>query len=95
MKPIRNDKDYRRAVERIDKLVLRQDAETNEELEMLTILIMAYEATRVPDEPMDPVEYIKASMDNRGLLQATSHASSDQAVVLPKCWAAGASFRRR
>ena len=48
----------------------RPDAETNEELELLTILVMAYEAQHVPDEPMEPIEYLKASMDNRGLTQA-------------------------
>ncbi len=70
MKPIRTEKDYQRAVDRIDKLVVRPDAETNEELELLTILVMAYEAEHVPDEPMEPIEYLKASMDNRGLTQA-------------------------
>lgn len=70
MKPIRTERDYRRAVERIDKLVVRSDAETNEELELLTILVMAYEAQHVPDVPMEPIEYLKASMDNRGLTQA-------------------------
>ncbi len=69
MKPIRTEKDYRRAVDRIDELVVRPDAETNEELELLTILVMAYEAQHVPDEPMEPIEYLKASMDNRGLTQ--------------------------
>jgi HTH-type transcriptional regulator/antitoxin HigA len=31
---------------------------------------VAYEAKHVPDEPMEPIEYLKASMDNRGLTQA-------------------------
>ena len=31
---------------------------------------MAYEAEHVPDEPMGPIVYLKASMDNRGLTQA-------------------------
>lgn len=70
MKPIRSESEYRRAVERIDRLVTRADAETNEELELLTILVMAYEAAHVPDQPMDPIEYLKASMENRGLTQA-------------------------
>jgi len=69
-KPITTARDYRAAVRRIDELVVRPDAETNEELELLTILVMAYEAGQVPDEAMDPVEYLKASMDNRGLTQA-------------------------
>jgi HTH-type transcriptional regulator/antitoxin HigA len=68
-RPIRTIRDYRAATKRIDELVVRSDAETNEELELLTILVMAYEAEHVPDLPMEPVEYLKASMDNRGLTQ--------------------------
>lgn len=70
IRPIRNESDYRAAVTRIDKLVVLPDAETNEELELLTLLVLAHEADQVPDEPMDPVEYLKASMENRGLTQA-------------------------
>jgi HTH-type transcriptional regulator / antitoxin HigA len=69
-KPIRKARDYRAATKRIDELVVRPDAETNEELELLTILVLAYEAEQVPDLPMEPVEYLKASMDNRGLAQS-------------------------
>jgi HTH-type transcriptional regulator / antitoxin HigA len=70
MKPITTEKEYQRAVERIDKLVVRPDAETNEELELLTILVVAYETKHVPDQPIEPIEYLKASMANRGLTQA-------------------------
>ncbi len=70
MKPIRTVKDYDKAVARIDHLVVQPDAESNEELELLTILVMAYEAEHVPDAPMEPVEYLKASMSNRGLTQS-------------------------
>jgi HTH-type transcriptional regulator/antitoxin HigA len=70
MRPIRNERDYRRAVAQIDDLVTRPDAEENEELEVLTILVMAYEAEHVPDAPLDPIDYLRASMDNRGLTQA-------------------------
>ena len=70
IRPIRTEKDYRAAVSRIDELVVRPDAETNDELELLTILVAAYEAEHVPDEPMDPIDYLKASMENRGLTQA-------------------------
>ena len=69
MKPIRTEADYRKAVKRIDRLAVSPDAETNEELELLTILVMAYEAEHVPDCPMEPLDYLKASMDNRGLTQ--------------------------
>jgi HTH-type transcriptional regulator/antitoxin HigA len=69
IKPIKTERDYRAAVGRLDKLAVRPDAETNEELEVLTLLVMAYEAERMPDEPMDPIEYLTASMENRGLGQ--------------------------
>jgi HTH-type transcriptional regulator / antitoxin HigA len=69
-RPIRTARDYRAATKRIDDLVVRPDADTNQELELLTILVLAYEAEHVPDLPMEPVEYLKASMDNRGLTQS-------------------------
>jgi HTH-type transcriptional regulator/antitoxin HigA len=69
MKPIRNERDYRRAVARIDELVTVPDAAANEELELLTILIMAYKVEHVLDAPLDPVGYLMASMENRGLTQ--------------------------
>lgn len=83
MKAIHTEDDYRKAVARIDKLADRPDAETNEELDLLTILVLAYEAEQVPDEPMDPIEYLKASMANRGLTQsdlAALLASSSRAA---------------
>jgi HTH-type transcriptional regulator/antitoxin HigA len=69
-KPIKNARDYRAAVARVDELAVLPNAESNEELELLTILVMAYESEQVPDLAMEPVEYLKASMDNRGLTQA-------------------------
>jgi HTH-type transcriptional regulator / antitoxin HigA len=90
MKPIRTEKDDQRAVDRIDNLVVRPDAETNEALEQLTILVMAYEAQLVPDKPMEPIEYLKASMDHRGLTQADlsrllGSASRAAEVLSGKC----------
>ncbi|MEQ8695993.1 MAG: helix-turn-helix domain-containing protein [Roseitalea porphyridii] len=70
MKPIKTEADYRKAVKRIDSLAVMPDAETSEELELLTILVMAYEAEHVPDVPLEPLDYLKASMDNRGLSQS-------------------------
>jgi HTH-type transcriptional regulator/antitoxin HigA len=86
MRPIKTERDYRKAVARIDELVVRPDAATNEELDLLSILVLAYETEHVPDEPMEPVEYLKASMDNRGLsqkdLSALLGSSSRAAEVL-------------
>lgn len=70
MKPIRTEKDYRAAVARIDRLVTEAGAETNDELDILSILVMAWESEQVPDLPMDPLAYLKASMENRGLTQS-------------------------
>ncbi|MGD9739614.1 MAG: type II toxin-antitoxin system HigA family antitoxin [Bauldia sp.] len=70
MRPIRTEADYRRATARIDKLVTGADAETNDELEILTVLVLAWEAEHVAEEPLEPVAYLKASMENRGLTQA-------------------------
>jgi HTH-type transcriptional regulator / antitoxin HigA len=70
MRPIKTEKQYREIVVRMDKLAADPGAEDNDELELLTILVMAYEAEHVPDVPMDPIEYLKASMDNRGLTQS-------------------------
>ena len=55
VRPIRTKRQYRQAVARIDELVVAPGAEENEELELLTILVMAYEAEHVPDVPMAPV----------------------------------------
>lgn len=68
-RPLRTLADYDAAVARMDALLSAADAENNEELELLTILVMAYEAEHVPDLPLDPLAYLTASMDNRGLSQ--------------------------
>ena len=70
MRPIKTEKQYREVVARIDELAAAPGAEDNEELELLTILVMAYEAEHVPDVPIDPIDYLKASMANRGLTQS-------------------------
>ncbi|MEP9350268.1 transcriptional regulator [Xanthobacter sp. KR7-225] len=69
-KPIRTEAQYQAAVARMDELLAAPDAEASEELDLITILVMAYEAEQVPDVPLDPVAYLEASMDNRGLTQA-------------------------
>jgi HTH-type transcriptional regulator/antitoxin HigA len=86
MRPIKTEKQYRDAVARIDTLAVAPDAEDNEELELLTILVMAYETEHVPDVAVEPLEYLKASMANRGLTQSDLSAllgsSSRAAEVL-------------
>lgn len=86
MKPIHSEKDYEAAVARIDELAAAPGADENEELELLSILVMAYEAEHVPDAPLDPIDYLRASMDNRGLTQADLArllGSSSRAAEVP------------
>lgn len=70
VKPLRTEDDYRAAVERIDALVVLPDAETNDELELLTILVLAWESEHLAEAMLDPIAYLLASMDNRGLTQS-------------------------
>ncbi len=77
IKPIRRKKDYYSALKRIDDL---WDAKVNtqegDELEVLTILVEAYEARNFEILPPDPVEAIKFRMEQMNL------KSSDLAPIL-------------
>ena len=79
-KPIRTARGYRAAAKRIDELVVQPDAETTEELELLTILVMAYEAEHVPDPADGAGRCTSPSMDNRGLTSPISPACSAPAA---------------
>jgi HTH-type transcriptional regulator/antitoxin HigA len=68
IKPIKNERDYRRALAQIDKLM---DAEPNtprgDRLDILATLVAAWEERHHPIEPPDAVEAIRFAMDQRGL----------------------------
>jgi len=70
IKPIKTKKDYREALERIEKL---WDAKFNtkkgDELDILTTLIEKYEENNFEILPPDPVEAIKFRMEQMGLEQ--------------------------
>lgn len=67
---IKSKKDYQKTLAFIEEL---WDAEPNtpkgEKLEVLTILVEAYEREHYPILPPDPVEAIKFRMEQRGLSQ--------------------------
>ncbi len=68
--PIRNENDYERALEIVERLM---DAEPGTEafdlLEVWTTLIENYEAKHYPIEFPDPVDAIKFRMEQEGLKQ--------------------------
>ena len=72
LKPIRNEKDYDKALDRVDELMKINPADGTEqadELEVLALLIEQYENKYwVISEP-DPIEAIKVRMEQMNLKQ--------------------------
>jgi HTH-type transcriptional regulator/antitoxin HigA len=68
VKPIKTKADYKKAMARINTLI---DAPAGspgaEQLELLSILVEAYESEHYPITPPDPVEAIRFAMEQRGL----------------------------
>lgn len=68
IKPIRNEADYRAALQVVEQLMLAQpDTAEGEKLDVMVTLIEAYEAKHFPMDLPDPVEAIKFEMDRKGL----------------------------
>uniref|UniRef100_A0A486XQ86 Helix-turn-helix motif n=1 Tax=Rheinheimera sp. BAL341 TaxID=1708203 RepID=A0A486XQ86_9GAMM len=68
IKPIRNDADYRAALQVVEQLMLAQpDTAEGEKLDVMVTLIEAYEAKHFPMDLPDPVEAIKFEMERKGL----------------------------
>ena len=68
IKPIRNDADYRAALKQIESLMTAEvDSPEGEYLDVLTILVEAYEQKHFPLELPDPVAAIKFRMEQMGL----------------------------
>ena len=77
IRPIRNDEDHRAALETIDRLWGSEPGSPKgDALDVLTILVDAYESTRWPIEDLDPVDTIRAHME------ATGRNQSDLAKVV-------------
>ncbi len=66
--PIRTEKDYNKAIRRIEELWwAKPSTRERDELEVLSILVEAYEDRHYPILPPDPIEAIKFRMDQLGL----------------------------
>ncbi|GAL67383.1 helix-turn-helix domain-containing protein [Jejuia pallidilutea] len=68
--PIRNEKDYQNAINRLEEIFdAKKGTEEGDELEILSILIDRYENENFPIEMPDPIEAIKFRMEQMGMKQ--------------------------
>ncbi len=70
IKPIRNEKDYQKALNRLEEIFeAKKGTEQGDELEILSILIDRYENEYFPIGMPDPIEAIKFRMEQMGMKQ--------------------------
>ena len=68
LKPIRNEKDYERALAAVEVLWgAKAGTPKGDRLDILATLIEAYEAAHYPMDPPDPIEAIKFRIEQQGL----------------------------
>ncbi len=68
--PIKNEKDYQKALERLEIIFeAKIGTEKGDELEILSILIDRYENKHFPIGMPDPIEAIKFRMEQMGMKQ--------------------------
>lgn len=66
--PIRNNKDYQSALNRLEEIFdAKKGTDQGDELEILSILIDKYESDKFPIDLPDPIEAIKFRMEQMGL----------------------------
>ena len=66
--PIKTEVDYENSLYKIEKLWgSHEETSDGEELDILLILVEAYEAEHYPIDPPDPIEAIKFRMEQSGL----------------------------
>jgi HTH-type transcriptional regulator/antitoxin HigA len=68
IKPIKSDRDYRRALKEIDRLMdARPNTPAGDRLDVLATLAEAWEEKHHAIGPPDPVEAIRFAMEQRGV----------------------------
>src|SRR5437016_5381822 len=68
IRPIKTERDYRRALKRIDKLMdARPNTLRGDTLDVLATLIEDWEQKHYPIDAPDPIEAIRFAMEQRGL----------------------------
>ncbi len=65
--PIRNEKDYKRTLKRIEEIWDTKDKKLRDELDVISTLVDLYEETHYNILPPDPIEAIKFRMEQMGL----------------------------
>ena len=67
-KPIRTKRDYQQALKQAESLMdAKPGSSRADDLDVLSLLIQAYEAEHFPMEPVDPVDLLLHVMEARGL----------------------------
>ena len=72
-KVIRTEEQYRTCLDEVQSLIaedLKLDSKKSERLELLTVLLEAYESSKYPVESPDPIDAILFRMNEKGLKQA-------------------------
>jgi HTH-type transcriptional regulator/antitoxin HigA len=70
IKPIRTEDDYDAMLARIDTIFdAEPGTEESDELDILFLIVEEYERKHYPIEPLNPVEFIKCTMELRGVGQ--------------------------
>ena len=68
IKPIHSEADYQAALAQIDKLWdAVDDSDEADQLEVLSMLVEAYEKANFPIAAPDPIEFLQYAMETRGL----------------------------
>lgn len=68
IKPLKSDRDYKSALRQIESLMdARPGSPDGDRLDLLVLLVEAWEARHFPMELPDPVEAIKYEMERKGL----------------------------
>jgi antitoxin component HigA of HigAB toxin-antitoxin module len=68
IRSIKSERDYEKALSRIEHLMdSRAGTGAGDELDILSALVMSYEAMHHPISPPDPIEAIKFRMDQLGM----------------------------
>lgn len=72
IKLIRTEDEYLSSLEEIEQLILTgsQSPDEADRLELLTIITEAYERSKYPIEPQDPIDAIRFRMEEKGLKQS-------------------------
>ena len=70
IRPIRTEEDYDSMLVRIDDIFdAEPGTEVGDELDVLFLIVEEYERKHYPIPPLDPIDFIKCTMELRGIGQ--------------------------